>query len=117
MNEPIGKLTIAGAAMDLKKPLRCIKTSASRQVRISSHPFAEGATRLARHGQVVSAGGDAWKNVVLKDFKLQGDGVHAQQRYLRHMEEANLTVQLAQLYAKVKPQSDPPIRFVTTAVV
>ena len=43
--------------------------------------------------------------------------MHSQKRYLRHMEESNLTAQLASLYESVKPPSDPPIRFLQSAVV
>lgn len=115
INEQLA-LTVHGAVDGLKKPMRCVKSPDALQARIAPNPFAEGAMRLARYAQVSSAGGK-WNDVVVKDFKLQGGGVHDQERYLRHMEEANLTSQLAKLYVSVKPPNDPLIKFLSSAVV
>jgi hypothetical protein len=116
VNEPL-KLTVGCAVKEIKVKLRCVKNPGSLQARVAPNPFAEGATRLARHAQVASASGTRWRDVVIKDFKFQGNGVHDQMRYLRHMEEANLTSQLANLYESVKPPADQSIKFVTSAVI
>ena len=110
----IGELTPEQMWGDQRLPM----TKRPIQLRMATHPFAEGTERLAYHGidqsyvdmsvtshssaSSSSIGKDSpsGKRVVLKEYKFRGKGQNKLQRYLAHMEAQSVAARLAQEFCK-----------------
>jgi hypothetical protein len=97
------------------------RTMLIQHVRRAVHPFAQGAVRIAYHGQLaasehkLSAPESA---VVLKSFKYTGPGVHKREQYLKQIEVSNIAAYLAnQFNSSARPSHCTPVTFLRVFVV
>ena len=104
--------SVLGLATHGKTGLCC---KDSLQIKMAPQPFAEGTSRIARHGMILTA--TSWEPVVLKEFKLCGTGVHTLHRYLQQIEASSVASILAEEYNTCKPEHCAPIHFIKSYVV
>jgi hypothetical protein len=91
-------------------------------MRRSQNPFAQGAIRIAFHGQLARAEEEldlSKSSMVMKAFKHIGKGVNDRDQYLKQMEVSNIAHFLAEEYNKstVRPQQCSTIHFLPVCVV
>ena len=97
---------------------RGVATTTSRdiQIKIAPRPFAEGACRLAYHGQVQMGG--ITKPMVFKEFKHDGAGVHDLVQYKGQIEVSTIACYLARVYNRTtKAAGALPVEYLNAHMV
>jgi hypothetical protein len=102
--------------MDLRRAIATTDGAATTLIKIAPRPFAQGSCRLAYRGQV-QAGGTT-REMVFKEFKHEGRGVHDRVQYRGQIEVSTVAAFLAGMYnrSRARLPGDLPIEFLSAHI-
>lgn len=124
LKKPVGAgiFNFSGGAEDTDADASTGATKQGMVMRIAPQPFAEGACRLAYHGQVAKAvselGADGHQ-MVFKSFKHAGKTANKRKQHLKQMEVSNVACFLARSYnaSKCRPSHCSAVHFLPSVVL